>query len=64
VNGLQAPVTRRRVRVWFGKCAIADYRAEPELAERYAAAMARRFASLRVTNDPLPGSPGRPAGER
>ncbi|MDX6241992.1 MAG: hypothetical protein QOG10_6863 [Kribbellaceae bacterium] len=44
---------RRRVRVWFGEHAIADYRADPALTERYAAAMSRRFAGLRVTNDPL-----------
>jgi hypothetical protein len=45
---------RRLVRVWFGEHVIADYRAEPDLAERYAHAMSRRFAGLRVTNDPLP----------
>jgi hypothetical protein len=45
---------RRRVRVWFGDHVVADYRAEAELAERYAAAMSRRFACLRVTNDPIP----------
>jgi hypothetical protein len=39
--------------VWFGDHVVADYRAEPELAERYAAAMARRYAGLRVTNDPI-----------
>jgi hypothetical protein len=49
---------RRRVRVWFGEHVIADYQAEPDLAERYAHAMSRRFAGLRVTNDPVP-----PAGE-
>src|SRR6266516_3206912 len=37
-------VERRRVRVWFGSHVLADYRAEAELAERYAAAMSRRFA--------------------
>jgi hypothetical protein len=47
-------VERRRVRVWFGDHVVADYRAEAELAERYAAAMSRRFAGLRVTSDPLP----------
>lgn len=47
------PEGRRRVRVWFGQHAICDYYATPELAERYAQAMARRFAGLRVTNDPL-----------
>lgn len=45
---------RRRVRVWFGDHVVADYRAEADLAERYAAAMARRFAGLRVTSDPIP----------
>lgn len=45
---------RRRVRVWFGDHVIADYCAEPALAARYAAAMERRFAGLRVTNDPVP----------
>lgn len=44
----------RRVRVWFGEHVIADYRADAENAARYATAMARRFAGLRVTNDPLP----------
>ena len=47
----------RRVRVWFGTTAIADYIAAPELAERYHDAMRRRFAGLRVTNDPLPALP-------
>ncbi|MEU4291163.1 hypothetical protein AB0E63_23305 [Kribbella sp. NPDC026596] len=47
-------VEGRRVRVWFGDHVVADYRAEAELAERYAAAMSRRFAGLRVTSDPIP----------
>ncbi|WP_432877712.1 hypothetical protein ACQPYH_29305 [Kribbella sp. CA-245084] len=47
-------VERRRVRVWFGDHVVADYRAEAELAERYAAAMSRRFAGLRVTSEPVP----------
>ena len=46
-------VQRRHIRVWFGEHVVADYRAEAELAERYAAAMSRRFAGLRVTNDPI-----------
>lgn len=45
---------RRRVRVWFGQHPIADYIAEPELAERYAEAMGRRFAGLKVTTDVVP----------
>ncbi|MGY4770684.1 hypothetical protein ACXC9Q_27545 [Kribbella sp. CWNU-51] len=44
------------MRVWFGDHVVADYRAEAELAERYAAAMSRRFAGLRVTSDPIPGT--------
>ena len=44
---------RRRVRVWFGSHPIADYTAEVPLANRYEQAMRRRFAGLRVTNDPL-----------
>lgn len=48
----------RRVRVWFGVHVIAEYKAEADLAERYAHAMSRRFAGLRVTNDLVP-----PAGE-
>jgi hypothetical protein len=50
----QAGPKRSRVRVWFGDHIIADYRAEAELADRYAAAMSRRFAGLRVTNEPIP----------
>jgi hypothetical protein len=59
---------RRRVRVWFGDHVVADYQAEAELADRYAAAMSRRFAGLRVTSEPIPPSealPGRKLpGER
>lgn len=52
-----AAAPMHRVRVWFGAHAIADYRAEPVSAERYAAAMARRFYGLKVTNEPLPARP-------
>lgn len=56
------------MRVWFGDHVVADYCAEAELAERYAAAMSRRFAGLRVTSDPLPDHDPGPArrlpGER
>lgn len=44
---------RHRVRVWFGSHVIATYVAEPALAARHEAAMRRRFAGLRVTNDPI-----------
>jgi hypothetical protein len=49
---------RRRVRVWFGEHVIADHTAEPALAQRYAAAMERRFAGLRVTIDDVPSAAG------
>jgi hypothetical protein len=39
--------------VWFGECAISDFTRDTEQANRYAAAMERRFPSLRVTNEPL-----------
>ena len=45
---------RRHVRVWFGSHVIASYSAEPALAEQYAVAMGRRFAGLRITNEPIP----------
>lgn len=48
---------RRRVRVWFGETPISDYVAAPDIAERYEAAMRRRFAGLRITNEPLPDLP-------
>lgn len=54
-------IERRRVRVWFGEHAIADYVAAPALAAQYEAAMVRRFAGLRVTNEQLPDLPPRPA---
>jgi hypothetical protein len=47
------PQNEHRVRVWFGHTAIADYRAAPAVAARYEAAMSRRFAGLRVTNEPI-----------
>lgn len=43
----------RRVRVWFGEHVIADYTAEPAKALQYQAAMTRRFASLRITIEPV-----------
>jgi hypothetical protein len=52
---------RRRVRVWFGSYAIVDQIAEPALAERFEHAMRKRFASLKVTNEPLQ-PPKPPAG--
>ena len=43
----------QRVRVWFGQHIIADYTAEPAKAIRYQAGMTRRFASLRITIEPI-----------
>ncbi|HEU4947809.1 MAG TPA: hypothetical protein VFT31_11700 [Kribbella sp.] len=45
---------RRQVQVWFGKHVIASYVADPEHAERYAAAMDKRYAGLKITNEPVP----------
>jgi len=44
---------RRRIRVWFGDHPIFDYIGTPVAAQRYEQAMRRRFAGLRVTNDPV-----------
>jgi hypothetical protein len=48
------PHPGRRVRVWFGSHAIADLTTTPEAAKDYEAAMRRRFAGLKVTNEPAP----------
>jgi hypothetical protein len=50
-------VQRKVVKVWFGTHEIATYVAVPELADRYAAAMCRRFAGLRVTNELVAEAP-------
>jgi hypothetical protein len=50
-------VQQRRVRVWFGHQPLADYIATAERAARYEQAMRRRFAGLRVTNEPLQPQP-------
>ncbi|WP_328990312.1 hypothetical protein OG394_29180 [Kribbella sp. NBC_01245] len=57
-----AASTQKRVwvRVWFGEHVIADYTAVPDLADRYASAMGRRFAGLKVTSDPVPLAPAEP----
>lgn len=53
------------VRVWFGDHVIAKYTAERDAAARYAEAMDRRFAGLKITNDivpaPIPGALRLPA---
>jgi hypothetical protein len=50
---LETPATYRRVRVWFGANTIADHTATAEQAAQYEEAMRRRFASLRVTSEPV-----------
>jgi hypothetical protein len=49
---------QRHVQVWFGSHVIASYTAEPALAERYAAAMDKRYPGLKITNElvPVPSS--------
>ena len=43
----------RCVRVWFGEHTIVEHVADADYAARFEAAMRRRFASLRVTNEPV-----------
>ena len=50
---LETAATHRRVRVWFGAHPIADHTAGVEQAAQYEEAMRRRFASLRVTSEPV-----------
>jgi hypothetical protein len=45
--------TDRVVRVWFGEHLIAEHVADAIDAATYGAWMRRRFASLRVTNEPI-----------
>jgi len=44
----------RLVQVWFGAHIVCAYRADTQAAARYAAAMRRRFAGLKVTVEPHP----------
>jgi hypothetical protein len=44
---------QRRICVWFGEHKIVEHVSEPAYAQRFEAAMRRRFASLRVTNEPV-----------
>jgi hypothetical protein len=50
---LETAASHRRVRVWFGAHPIADHTATADLATQYEEAMRRRFASLRVTSEPV-----------
>jgi hypothetical protein len=43
----------RMVSVWFGEYKIVEHVADPDYAARFEAAMRRRFASCRVTNEPV-----------
>jgi len=52
--------TRHRVRVLFGRHVIATYTADSELAERYAAAVRRRFVGFEVKVDNLATGHERP----
>jgi hypothetical protein len=42
----------RRVCVWFGEHLIIDHVSEPEKATWFEYAIQRRYAGLRVTNEP------------
>jgi hypothetical protein len=54
---------RRLVRVWFGEHVIVNKTADEALANRFADAMERRFAGLRVTNDPVPSQSSSSSGQ-
>ncbi|GAA0572127.1 hypothetical protein HPO96_32220 [Kribbella sandramycini] len=62
-ESLENTAPQHRVRVWFGAHPIADHTATAEQAAQYEEAMRRRFASLRVTSEPVPAGavagPGR-----
>lgn len=47
----------RRVCVWFGEHKIVEHVSDPAFAARFESSMRRRFASLRVTNEPIPAVP-------
>ncbi|TWD80950.1 hypothetical protein FB561_2048 [Kribbella amoyensis] len=55
-ESLEIATEHRRVRVWFGAHPIADHTAAADQAAQYEEAMRRRFASLRVTNEPVPAA--------
>jgi hypothetical protein len=52
-ESIELPASHRRVRVWFGTHPIADHIADADRAAQYEEAMRRRFASLRVTSEPV-----------
>jgi hypothetical protein len=53
MDTLTGATPHRRVCVWFGEHKIVEHVAEPTFAAGFEQAMRRRFASLRVTNEPL-----------
>ena len=55
-ESLEITAPLRRVRVWFGAHPIADHIAAEDQAAQYEEAMRRRFASLRVTSEPVRGN--------
>ncbi|HEU4949052.1 MAG TPA: hypothetical protein VFT31_18025 [Kribbella sp.] len=57
-ESVEIPASHRRVRVWFGAHPIADHIADADQAAQYEEAMRRRFASLRVTSEPVLASSG------
>jgi hypothetical protein len=52
-ESFETSAPHRRVRVWFGAHPIADHTAVADQAAQYEEAMRRRFASLRVTSEPV-----------
>ncbi|HEY0471835.1 MAG TPA: hypothetical protein VGD34_09215 [Kribbella sp.] len=52
-ESFETSAPHRRVRVWFGANPIADHTAVADEAAQYEQAMRRRFASLRVTSEPV-----------
>jgi hypothetical protein len=52
-ESFETTAPHRRVRVWFGAHPIADHTAVADQAAQYEEAMRRRFASLRVTSEPV-----------
>jgi hypothetical protein len=59
VDALTRRAPARRVRVWFGDKTVADQTFDADKAVMFEAGMRRRFAGLKVTNDPVdPRKPG------
>ena len=52
-ESFETTASHRRVRVWFGAHPIADHTTDADQAAQYEEAMRRRFASLRVTSEPV-----------